>query len=371
MHQVVEARPARAQQGLDVGDGVVELAQRVARMHDRAGAVDARGSGNEQVGAVGVGDACAALERDVIVLGRAQPVEVVEIGNLRGNETKNRIGVHGDEIVAVRARALDPGAGDEVGGAGHPLLGEQLAPAVDHVLIKDVDVLEVDPRPDAMIAERAALAREGADEIVEQLPRLRRRRHRRAAGAGAEPGAPEMAEAVPLDEHVPRRQAAFHGLAPAFDVIGEERDLRAGQRRLLHDRDGDGAAGRIEGQAAGADPRHLVDRVAEEEPAEDRGFGREPEGLARRRVAVLDKLDQVLKTEFSRRLHADEVLRAAVRPVEASAGDSAVHAPGAASDPWNGPAASRRQGIGFAVERHDRRGSRRHDTAIGRSGKQS
>ena len=68
--------------------------------------------------AIAVGDARRALEGDAVVLRRAEAVEIVEIGDLIGRESEDRIGVHRDEIVAVRAGALDAGAGDvmRVGG---------------------------------------------------------------------------------------------------------------------------------------------------------------------------------------------------------------------------------------------------------------
>ena len=76
----------------------------------------------------------------------------------------------------MRTGALDAGAGDVMGVAGQAVLNEQRAARVDHAPIEDVDILDVDPGADAVVAEVAALRRERADQMVEDLEGLRRRR---------------------------------------------------------------------------------------------------------------------------------------------------------------------------------------------------
>ena len=81
MDQVGEVCFAVGEQRVDIFERAIEL--QLARRRDGRPslAVDARGAGNEDVRAVAVGDAGRALEGDAVVLGRAEVVEIVEIGD--------------------------------------------------------------------------------------------------------------------------------------------------------------------------------------------------------------------------------------------------------------------------------------------------
>ncbi len=314
MHHVVEGPAARAQQRIDIGEGAVELAHHVARMHDLSRGVDAGGPGNEELGAVGVGDAGAAFEGDVIVLGQAQPIEIVEIGNLGARQIQARIRVHGDQVVTVRAGTLDPGAGDEMGLARQTVLGEQLPPAVDHVLVEHVHILDVEPGPNAVLAQGGVLARQGVDQIAEDGARLHGGRGGCVAGAGTQPRAPEMPQPVPLDQQMPARQAPLHHRRAAGHVVGEQGDLRPGQWRLLHDRQRHRAC--VIGERTGGDRVGLVLGVGEKDAAEHAGLGAEAERDAGGGVALLERADLFAERQPRRRLDGQVMLAAASRALE-------------------------------------------------------
>ena len=224
----------------------------------------------------------------------------------------------------MRAGAFDAGAGDVVGIARQALLLEQGGAALDHALIEDVDVLEVDPRPDAMVAQAPALARERGDQLVEHRLRLCCGAGGGAIGAGAEARAPEMREAAFLNQQMLLRHAMLGERRAAVDVIGQQRELRAGERRLLHDRDRNRAVrGRAE-EPALAHRYRLVHHIADEDTSEDGAVRRELQRLARLGIALLDAVDLFGKTELRRGLDADEMLGIAGRAEKAPAGDPIV-----------------------------------------------
>ena len=152
-------------------------------------------------------------------------------------EAEHRIGVHRHQVVVVGAGPLDAGRGDEMRVAGQAFAVEYLGAALDHVLVEDVDVADIEPGPHAIVAQRAALRGERADQLAEHFARLVGGRGGADVGGGAHPRAPQMAQPAHLDERVMMAEAAFDDRRVALDVVGEERDLGAVRRRLLDDRD--------------------------------------------------------------------------------------------------------------------------------------
>ena len=146
------------------------------------------------VRAVGVGDARAPLESDVVILGRAEPVERVQVRDLARVEPENGVGVQPYQVQPAAAGPFYAGAGDIMRVGGQPLPGEQLPAGVHHPLVEHVHVLQVDPRPDAVLLQRAALAFQRACQPGEDRPGLGLSGGR--AAAGAEPGAPKVAQPV-------------------------------------------------------------------------------------------------------------------------------------------------------------------------------
>src|SRR5487761_276631 len=266
---------------------------------------------------VGIGDARAALEGNAVILRRTEAAEVVQIRNLLGRQIEYRVGVHGDEIEAMRAGAFDARAGDKMAVARQSVRCKQFASAIDHPLIEHVDVLEIDPRADAVVAEVPALVFEGLDQLAENGAGLGRGGAGRLMIVGAKPGAPEMAVPIFLDDQMPRGKAYPEQRAAAIDMIGEQGELRPSQRRLLHDRDGDLLA-RFISERAVAHGGRLVEYVAQEDAAEDGSLGRQTEGAARRRITLADEVNLPAKVQARRHHDGDEVLRSALRAVEAS-----------------------------------------------------
>src|SRR5208282_994301 len=108
----------------------------------------------------------------------------------------------------------------------------------------------INPGADAVVAQIGALAVEGIDQFAEDFVGLRGRRAGYFVVVGAEARAPQMAASVFLDQQVLGRKTAPEERLAAVDVISEQRQFRAGQRRLLHDGGGDRIVGRIEREAA-------------------------------------------------------------------------------------------------------------------------
>src|SRR3954471_5007661 len=118
---------------------------------------------------VGVGDPRAALEGNVIVLGGAEMVEIVQVGNLVRPQTEDGIGIHQDGIVPVRTSALDAGAGDVVGVPGQAVLLEQRGAGGDQLLVEEIDVLDVNPGAQAVPGQRGPVVGQCVDQPVEDL----------------------------------------------------------------------------------------------------------------------------------------------------------------------------------------------------------
>ena len=180
-----------------------------------------------------------------------------------------------------------------MGVAGQPLAAEQLDAAFHHVLVEHVDVAHVDPDAHAMVAQRRPLAGQGAGQLAERLARLVGRRGRPDVRRRAHAHAPQMAPFAHLDQRVVVPQPALDDRRVARDVVGEQRDLGAARRRLLHDRHRHRPLFGLAEQTALAHALRLVHRVADERPAKDRARRREPQRGARRRVAALD-LDELI-----------------------------------------------------------------------------
>ncbi len=220
------------------------------------------------------------------------------------------------------ARAIDAGAGDETRVAGQAVLGEDRAPARDHVLVEDVDVLEVEPGAQAILAQRPAFARQCADEIAEGRERLLRRRVGGHVLAGAQPRRPQMALVVALDQEIMLRQALLADRQMIAEMIGKERELGAAQRRLLDERDGGGAVRRYADERAAADALRLVHRIADEDPPEDRRFVGEANRSARRCATLLDLRNLSRKAQLTLRLYRNEMYRTAACSLKALGPDA-------------------------------------------------
>src|SRR5690348_15121670 len=131
-----------------------------------------------------------------------------------------------------------------------------------------------------------------------------------------------------LDADVVRRRSSLGEGSGALDVIGEEGELRAGRRRLAHERHSDGTVLGRRGEAAPTQRRGLVHDVADEDAAEYRTLGRKVESASRFGVAPLDRVDLLGEAQTRRCRDADIVLGFTRNATEALAGDPvpSVHA---------------------------------------------
>ncbi len=128
----------------------------------------------------------------------------------------------------MHARPLDDGSGDKACVAGQAVHSEERAAALGHVLVEDVDALEVDPGAQAIPALRRAFARQCADEIAEDGARRLRRRVGGNVRTGALPRRPQMALVVPLNQEIVLRLALLAARRMIGEVGGNEREFGAG-----------------------------------------------------------------------------------------------------------------------------------------------
>src|ERR1035437_10063675 len=117
------------------------------------------------------------------------------------------------------AAAFDAGASDIMRVFRQSRMGEQFAAAVDHAAIEDIDVLEIKPCPDAMVAQVTPLAFQCIYQFIEYFARMNLFRSRCRARAAAKPCAQKMTYTIFLDEHVLRRQSAFLDRRSTLDMI--------------------------------------------------------------------------------------------------------------------------------------------------------
>ena len=150
-----------------------------------------------------------------------------------------------------------------------------------------------------MIAQRAALAGQRGDQIVEHFARLVGSGGGPDVRGGAQTRAPEVAQAAHLDERVIGR-GSLDDRRVAVDVIGEQRDLGAVRRRLLHDRHRHRPFVRRAEQLADAHPVRLIHRVAEEDAAEDRALRRQAQLGLGRGVTCTQGLELIGEDEVGR-----------------------------------------------------------------------
>ena len=135
-----------------------------------------------------------------------------------------------------------------------------------------------------------------------------------------------MAHAVLPEQHVPRPDEFLLERVGALDVVGEQRDFRAGQRKLLNDRGRDGVFRDFLDERAIAQGVGLVEDVAQENPPEDRRLRRQAALFQGLRVALLQARGLIREAAALGRIDHEEMLDGAVGAFEA-----ARHHPFAAS----------------------------------------
>ena len=263
---VVVAAASLAEQRLDVLPHAVGLPHYVALVHHQPLVVDARRARDEHVAAVAIVDRGAALERHAVVARAVQVGGRVEVVHLFGAYAAHGVVVHLGEHVGVLLSAAYAGGGYEVGVVGEALGEEHLVARSHHAAVVQVDVVDEEPRAQAVVAQRAAFLGQLHDVLVEEQARL-------VLGVGGQVvGAAVPQVAVGAVGHLAEAVGA-HARSHVGHQVGPQGHLRAVEWGLLDD---------ALGAVAGVGRLHKVGLVGgvAEEVALEHGYG-----AARQRAA--------------------------------------------------------------------------------------
>ena len=121
---------------------------------------------------VGIVDIGAALKRNTVVAGTVEMGGGVEVVDLLLTDTCNGVVVHLGEHVGILLTASDACGSDEMGVDGEPLGEEHLVAGTHYTTIVEVDVVDKEPRADAVLRELATFLGQLHDVLVEKQSHL-------------------------------------------------------------------------------------------------------------------------------------------------------------------------------------------------------